>query len=190
MRRDTALRPQPGTYRRGSSHGDAVSRVLGCGRREVRRTGIGQRPVGDVIGFGTTQGIHRSPSPTVAAWGGFAATCPVTGDTVAGRREDQGLPSSYCHHTSTQPPFLRTLPAMGDTVAGSHLSSSPEPGRVAVTGGPASGAPTVYGDTLCITLGNAAPLSPSPLQCRGNRPNDHTPRGGEMPAIVITANSE
>lgn len=64
-----------------------------------------------------------------------------------------------------------------------HPSSPSVPGRVAVTGGPASGAPAVYGDTLCTTRGNAAPLTLSPLQCRGNRPDgiNHTPRGGGMP---------
>src|SRR5690606_38347639 len=109
MLRETPRRPQPSTFRWGSSHGDAVSRVLGCGRRVVRRAGTGQRPAGGVACFGTTHGAHHCPSPTVAAWGGFAATCPVTDDTVAGRREDQGHPSACTpHHTHTQPPMLRT----------------------------------------------------------------------------------
>ena len=174
--------PQPSTHAADPRGG--VPRVPGCGRAVVARAGTGQRPAGGVAGFGTTHGVHHSPSPTVAAWGGFAATCPVTGDTVAGRRARQGRPasrsSSYTHHT--QPP----APAVGGAAAGGQTSPFlPVPGRVAVTGGPASGAPTVYGDTLCTTLSNAVPLSLSPLQCRGNRPNgiDHTPRGGGMPAI-------
>lgn len=138
-------------------------------RETTRRAGTGQRPAGGVAGFGTTHGAHHCPSPTVAAWGGFAATCPVTGDTVAGRREDQGLPSAYSrHHTSTQPLIFRTLPTVGDTVVENHPSSLSVPGRVAVTGGPASGAPTVCGryptDT---TRSNPVPLIVSPFQCRG-----------------------
>ena len=166
MLREATLRPQPSTSPFGPSHGDAVSRVLGCGRRAVRRAGTGQRPAGGVAGFGTTHGAHHSPSPTVAAWGGFAATCPVTGDTVAGRRARQGRPasrsSSYTHHT--QPP----APAVGGAAAGGQTSPFlPVPGRVAVTGGPASGAPTVYGDTLCTTRSNPVPLIVSPFQCKG-----------------------
>src|SRR5690606_3590478 len=166
MLREATLRPQPSTSPFGPPHGDAVSRVLGCGRRVVRRAGTGQRPAGGVAGFGTTHGVHHSPSPTVAVWGGFAATCPVTGDTVAGRRAQQGRPasrsSSYTHHTQSP------APAVGGAAAGAQTSPFlPVPGRAAVTGGPASGAPTVYGDTLCTTRSNAVPLIVSPFQCKG-----------------------
>ena len=79
MLREATLRPQPSTFRFGPSHGDAVSRVLGCGRRVVRRAGTGQRPAGRVAGFGTTHGVHHSPSPTVAAWGGLRRDLPGYG---------------------------------------------------------------------------------------------------------------